>query len=450
MAFPIERLFKTCNGFYNNKRISSHIRINMDLAVLDRANATDKDTPYSYALGWSSQFYFCTLPFRLDSYRRCEFDCTYCFVTHRGGSFRKNWATARVESVRKQLQGTYPSLISDCVKHRLPLHFGGMSDPFMPIELDRRVTYSILEILAELKYPTVISTKSHLPAENPYFDILKSIPFIALQFSFSTLDDALASKLEPFCPAPSVRLQTMNRLAEAGFWVSCRFQPFIPGVSGNIGNLVRKVAEVGARHIVVEHLKLGLFGSQVILTTLRNHCGESFARDYDLSMLRRVGTEFELDSSYKINNIRLFWEYTRKYGLTLGVGDNDFHDLGDSPNCCGVENLPGFENCYRHNTSNAIWRRDRLGLIKYSSIENEWAPTNSIKRWVNSKCRNGESSTCSSTKDYFKRQWNKLAGTHSPLECANVEYNGCNDDQGNLLYRYQPKFRLLGTMDVKR
>ena len=400
---------------------------------------------YAYSLAWTSQFYFCALPFRLDSYKGCNFGCEYCFVAHRGGRFNSNEASAADAScVRRQLDTSDPTgVISECAQHRLPVHFGGMSDPFRHGEVQTKTTYSILAILAELEYPTVISTKSHLPAVEPYLSLLKAMRYVAVQFSFSTLDDDLATKLEPYAPRPSKRLRAMYQLSQAGLWVSCRFQPFITGVSGHIPTLVRVVAEVGARHIVVEHLKLGLFGSGRTLANLRERCGAAFDHSYDLSMVRRIGAEYELASQYKIDNLKAFWEETRRDNITMGVGDNDFHDLGDGPNCCGVDKLPGFENCFRHQVTEAVWRRDSDNLIRYSSIEHEWIPKRSIKRYINSKCRSGEDeASCSRAHEYLRRKWNNPTELHSPLECVNVVPAGFRDLDGNLVYRYEPRYRL--------
>jgi len=127
----------------------------------------------------------------------------------------------------------------------------------------------------------------------------------------------------------------------------------------------------------------------------------------------------------------------------MGVGDNDFHDLGDGPNCCGVDNLPGFENWFRHQATWAIWERDENNLVHYPTIEHEWVPQGSIKRYINSKCRLGTDGTpCSTVDEYIRRKWNNSTELHSPLECANVVPAGFKDSDGNLVYRYQPKYKL--------
>ncbi|MBC8274852.1 MAG: hypothetical protein H8E40_07785 [Chloroflexi bacterium] len=327
-----------------------------------------------------------------------------------------------------------------------------MSEPFRRGELDERITYHLLTALAEAEYPTLISTKSHLPAMEPYFSILESMRYMAIQFSFSTLDDGLANKIEPCAPPPSSRLRAIYKLAQAGLWVSCRLQPLIPNISGDLPTLVKELASVGVRHITVEHLKLGLCGSQRTLRALRQHCGSGFEHGYNLSRLQLKGTEYELLSMHKISALQLLREETTKYGITLGIGDNDFHDLSDNPNCCGVGELPGFENYFRHQITYAIWKRSEDDFITYSSIEREWAPKRSIRRYVNSKCRNGHGRDylCYTPDDYLRQKWNNPNAVHSPTECANVIPAGFQDAHGNLVYKYEPTFDLFNRQYARR
>jgi len=263
-----------------------------------------------------------------------------------------------------------------------------------------------------------------------------------MQFSFSTLDDGLASKIEPYAPLPSSRLRAMHELTQAGLWVSCRLQPFIPNISGHLPTLVRRLAAVGTRHITVEHLKLGLHGSQQILSELQQHCGSAFEGSYNLHKLQLKGTEYELLPTYKVSTLISLREETKKYGMTLGIGDNDFHDLGDNPNCCGVGKLLGFENYFRRQITQAIWNRSENGLITYSSIEHEWAPKHSIRRYINSKCRNDDrpDSVYYTADDYLRQKWNNPKSLHSPAECVNVFPSRFRDSQSNLVYKYNPMY----------
>lgn len=110
---------------------------------------------YKYFLSLSSQFPFCGIPLRLDSFSRCQFACRYCFASARGGA----GGESRIQTAdpkrlarrlaRLEISRQPQSALDELLLARIPIHFGGMSDPFMPAELDRRITFDLLQVLAE-------------------------------------------------------------------------------------------------------------------------------------------------------------------------------------------------------------------------------------------------------------------------------------------------------------
>src|SRR5215470_16042404 len=93
-------------------------------------------TPFSI----TSQFGFCGLPLRLDTYRGCAFRCSYCFARYRGG----NSPAATVQSadptqiariLDRSLVKHGSGIVAEFLRRRTPIHFGGMSDPLQPAEV---------------------------------------------------------------------------------------------------------------------------------------------------------------------------------------------------------------------------------------------------------------------------------------------------------------------------
>src|SRR4051812_42253136 len=103
---------------------------------------------YTTPFGITSQFAFCGLPLRLDSYKGCSFNCNFCFARYRGGYNQGDGVLpADPQSVRRTmamaLQGSTTGLIAQFLRRRVPIHFGGMSDPFHAAEARYGVTKSI-------------------------------------------------------------------------------------------------------------------------------------------------------------------------------------------------------------------------------------------------------------------------------------------------------------------
>ena len=80
-----------------------------------------------------------------------------------------------------------------CIKNKLPLRIGGVTDPFQKSELEHKVTLGILHLLDKYNYPTQIVTKSNLIATNEYLDILTRKPQnYYVQFTITTLNHKLS------------------------------------------------------------------------------------------------------------------------------------------------------------------------------------------------------------------------------------------------------------------
>jgi DNA repair photolyase len=133
--------------------------------------------PYTTPLTVTSQFSFCGLPLRFDSYAGCAFRCSYCFARHRGGnnygdSVRGASQDHLARSLHRAFNDDAGGLVAQFLRRRVPIHMGGMSDPFQPIERRYRVTEASLRALSQqVDYPVVISTRSTLVSELPYMDV---------------------------------------------------------------------------------------------------------------------------------------------------------------------------------------------------------------------------------------------------------------------------------------
>ncbi|MCH2163511.1 MAG: PA0069 family radical SAM protein [Marinovum sp.] len=170
----------------------------------------------------------------INPYRGCEHGCVYCFArpSHAylglspGLDFetqliaRRNAAQVLVYELRKPGYRVAPMAI------------GTNTDPYQPIERDRRVMRACLEVLAEARHPVGIVTKGSLIERD--IDILAPMAARGLArvgISVTSLDAELSRKMEPRCPTPQRRLQTIRRLSDAGIPVRVCASPLIPGLT---------------------------------------------------------------------------------------------------------------------------------------------------------------------------------------------------------------------------
>jgi DNA repair photolyase len=186
----------------------------------------------------------------INSYRGCEHGCIYCYArpTHAfmdlspGLDFESRlFAKPDGERLlRRELaaRGYTPA----------PLAIGTNTDPYQPIERDWRLTRAIIEVMAETRHPLLITTKSDRILRD--IDLLATMArdqLIQVCISVTSLDPALARRLEPRAPHPRKRLAAVRALAQAGVPVQVNISPIIPSITdGEIERLMETAAEAGA------------------------------------------------------------------------------------------------------------------------------------------------------------------------------------------------------------
>lgn len=300
---------------------------------------------YSSPIGMTQQFRFCPNPFRVDMYKGCDFGCKYCFANSNMSKGFDGFSEANFNEVRKLFQKAFASnkssndITIELLQHRVPLHCGGMSDPFQTREWSMGLTYKLIELSNEYNYPILFSTKTaNLPEK--YFDILN--PDIhAFHSSIMGWSDDYIRKYETNTPTAEERLEFGKRLREKGFWWGIRIQPLV-----DISEAEQLVINAGSvpNYITVEHLKIPI--DNVAIRDL-------FKSEYQNSKFKRQRynlRNLETRTDVKINNVQRLQAIANKNGVLVGVGDNDLHHLSQSRCCCGVDVInDNFMNYLKYN-----------------------------------------------------------------------------------------------------
>lgn len=187
----------------------------------------------------------------INPYRGCEHGCIYCYArpTHcylghsAGLDFEtKLYAKSNAaELLEKELSHAnyQPQTIA----------LGANTDPYQPIERERRITRSILEVLSQTGHPVGIVTKSALVARD--IDILAPMAAQGLAkvaISITTLDRRVARAMEPRAATPSRRIDAIRQLTEAGIPVTVMAAPIIPGLTDHeLEAILGAARDAGAR-----------------------------------------------------------------------------------------------------------------------------------------------------------------------------------------------------------
>ncbi len=197
-----------------------------------------------------SQVILCDLPIRFDTYTGCSHACKYCFVTRKTDITNISDGESP-ESLRKFIAGSRTSETEWC-DWNIPLHWGGMSDPFQPIEAERRISLECLKVFAETKYPFVVSTKgTPILAITEYLDVLGHCAAVVQVSMFSPQFDKLESGAPPF----ERRLADISRISKAARRVIVRIQPYVRKVKADILGNLRRYADAGVYGVTIEGIK---------------------------------------------------------------------------------------------------------------------------------------------------------------------------------------------------
>ena len=336
------------------------------------------------------------------------------------------------------------NVIIQLLRRRMPIHFGGMSDPFQPIERSLKVSLKTLNLLQKYHYPTIISTKSALLIERRYLKILEDMDNLAVQITLISSSEQATQKLEPNAPSVEKRLELFAKLSEHDIWTSCRMQPLIPKVNDEDYELIDKLAAAGCEHVIVEHYKMPTYSSLNRRKMMNDACSYDIESYYRRSCSKPRGMFFELPSSDKVVQLRKLVAHIHEKNMTFGAADNDFHDLGDSTCCCGVDGLPGFQNIHLRQNVKAVMDGKESGRIRYSSIENEWCSEGSVREIVNAHCRlqGCKDRFARSIRDFVETKWNSPYSNNAPTDMANVVPSDEVDDSGHITYKYSNKFTI--------
>ncbi len=192
------------------------------------------------------------LPFdrSINPYRGCEHGCVYCFArpTHAylGLSPGLDFETRLVarpnaaELLRRELSARSYKVAT--------IALGTNTDPYQPIEKNRKITRSCLKVLRDFQHPVGIVTKGALIERD--LDILAPMArngLVRVGISLTTLDRDLSRRMEPRAPSPQRRLGMIRNLTEAGVPVRVMTSPVIPGLTDHeLENLLEAGKQAGA------------------------------------------------------------------------------------------------------------------------------------------------------------------------------------------------------------
>ena len=227
----------------------------------------------------------------MNIYRGCEHGCIYC--DSRSRCYNMNHAFEDIE-----VKINAPELLEQALKHkrkRCMIGTGSMSDPYMPLEKELKLTRKCLEIIDKYNFGFTLITKSDLVLRD--LDLLKKInekTKCVVQMTITTFDDELCRILEPNVCVTSRRIEVLNILHENNIPTIVWMTPILPFINDNEENIM---------NILKACKKAGVYGIMTfgIGLTLREGDREYYYEKLDSYFpglknryIRKYGNSYEL------------------------------------------------------------------------------------------------------------------------------------------------------------
>jgi DNA repair photolyase len=264
----------------------------------------------------------------INPYRGCEHGCIYCFArpSHSylnlspGLDFEtKLFAkTNAAELLRAEL--SKPS-------YRVsPINLGANTDPYQPIERRYKITRAVLQVLHDCGHPLTIVTKNALVERD--IDLLADMAkrnLVRVFVSVTSLDNRLASKLEPRASAPHRRIEAIRTLRAAGVPCGVLVAPIIPMLTDRwLEAIVERATEAGARAAGYTMLRLPYELKDLMREWLQQHFPDR--AEHVMSLVRQIrggkendprfGSRMHGEGNFAELIRQRFQIATRKFGLT--------------------------------------------------------------------------------------------------------------------------------------
>ncbi len=196
---------------------------------------------------WKGPLCTCPRKYSLHPYTGCSHFCLYCYATAYLGLRESVPKKNLVKRLRRDLRFIDKSLV---------IELSTSSDPYPPVERRLGLTRSVLKVLMEYGLKVLITTKSNIVIRD--LDLLKSM-IVAVMVTITTLDNGLASRIEPNAPPPIERIRAIQELSRNGIPVGLRLDPIIPGLNNDsymIRELIARAYEAGIKHVVTSTYKV--------------------------------------------------------------------------------------------------------------------------------------------------------------------------------------------------
>lgn len=404
-------------------------------------------------LRWSGELADCALPMTFDHYSRCGYGCVYCFATYQKAISSEAFLAGEVRSVNVDHVKKVFTLKSNTqegrqfapfIKARKALQWGGLADPFCPVERELGTGLELLRFFKSINYPITFSTKgTWWTKDERYAELFRGQKNWNVKISIITMDENKRKKVERRCPSSRHRFAAMERVAR---WdcggATLRLRPFIIGMTDpGHQDLIRTAAKCGATAVSTEFwcaenrcptLKENIH----IIDEVVGYNSMAFYKKYSYSQ-----GYMRLNRNVKRPFVDEMEEACNETGLRFYVSDAHFKERSHNGCCCGLPDTKTW-NYHKGQWLEALLIAKEKGTVRWSDISEYLEFLKSIM--FRNACRFNTGSeekralyNKRSMYDYLRHVWNHPKMGQSPYTMFEGILKPVKvDGDGNVVYEY--------------
>lgn len=165
-----------------------------------------------------------TLDYVINPYVGCSAKCLYCYAAYMVGFSKHSEAWGEFIDVKQ----TRKRINIFKIRNKKVM-ISTVTDPYNPYEQKHQITRKIMEQLVPSEAFISVVTKFKLVLRD--VDLFKQMQNVEIAISFSTVDEKMREKLEPFADSVEERLETLKILKENGLKTVVFVAPVIPEIT---------------------------------------------------------------------------------------------------------------------------------------------------------------------------------------------------------------------------
>ncbi len=263
----------------------------------------------------------------MNIYRGCSHGCIYCDSRSKCYQFKHPFEDIEVkQNAPMLLEAALRSKRKKCM-----IGTGAMSDPYMHIEEELRMTRRCLEIILQYEFGAAIQTKSdRILQDIELLDKINKKAKCVVQVTLTTYDDDLCRIIEPNVCNTKRRIEILEEMQKRGIptvvWLS-PILPFINDTEDNIGKILDECVRVGVKGIICFGMGLTLReGDREYYYAALDKYFPGLKRKY----INTYGNAYELPSQNNDQLMRKFMSVCRENNI-LCTPDACFRYLHELP-----------------------------------------------------------------------------------------------------------------------